>query len=382
MSGKRVFVGNIPNDSREGDLVKFFKGYGHIREVVVKNIPDVMEKPSYGFVEFEDSRDAKDVTYDLDGKDLRGNRVRVELARDPRDKFINRDRRASSNGRFRGGGDRSSHGGRYSRGNPPGPRSDYRLKVENLSDNTSWQDLKEEEMESNDKNEVVATKETNSCKDDLTEKLTNKNQPESVMKINQLAVVPDREKIDSSKDELTRNNQMNVDSEINNQPDVVPETKRVIENLINDQIKAMIDKASMRAEDPNTLKALIENATMKTEKSNDSIESDASTLIDQSTKTKLEDPSSVVSEMNKTKDDLVEDPINIAIDKTIKKADDLITWIKTEQFKFQGFKRCHGNLLFTSEQLADYTYHVIERTMELDCSDPQIIWKEFSKYFM
>ena len=134
-------------------------------------------------------------------------------------------------------------------------------------------------MESNDKNEVVATKETNSCKDDSSEILTNKNQTELVMKINQLAVVPDREKIDSSKDELTRNNQMNVDSEINNQPDVVPETKRVIENLINDQIKAMIDKASMRAEDPNTLKALIENATMKTEKSNDSIESDASTLV-------------------------------------------------------------------------------------------------------
>ena len=86
-------------------------------------------------------------------------------------------------------------------------------------------------MESNDKNEVVATKETNSCKDELSEKLTNKNQPELVMKINQLAVVPDREKIDSSKDELTRNNQMNVDSEINNQPDVVPETKKVIEEI-------------------------------------------------------------------------------------------------------------------------------------------------------
>ena len=78
----------------------------------------------------------------------------------------------------------------------------------------------------------------------------------------------------------------------------------------------------------------------------------------------------------------MEDPINVAIDKTIKKADDLIAWIKTEQFKFQGFKRCHGNLLFTSEQFADYTYRVIERTMELDCPDPQIVWKEFSKYFM
>ena len=47
-SGQRVYVGNIPNDVRERDVEKFFKGYGRIKDVVIKN--------GYGFVEFEDYR--------------------------------------------------------------------------------------------------------------------------------------------------------------------------------------------------------------------------------------------------------------------------------------------------------------------------------------
>ena len=47
-SGQRVYIGNIPANARERDLEKFFKGYGRLREVVVKN--------GYGFVEFDDQR--------------------------------------------------------------------------------------------------------------------------------------------------------------------------------------------------------------------------------------------------------------------------------------------------------------------------------------
>lgn len=38
----------------------------------------------YGFVEFEDNRDADDAVYELNGKDLCGERVIVEHARGPR----------------------------------------------------------------------------------------------------------------------------------------------------------------------------------------------------------------------------------------------------------------------------------------------------------
>lgn len=46
--------------------------------------PALVPPPRYGFVEFEDSRDADDAVYELNGKDLCGERVIVEHARGPR----------------------------------------------------------------------------------------------------------------------------------------------------------------------------------------------------------------------------------------------------------------------------------------------------------
>lgn len=54
---------------------------------------------SYGFVEFEDNRDADDAVYELNGKELCGERVIVEHARGPR-----RDRDGYGGGSSWGGG--------------------------------------------------------------------------------------------------------------------------------------------------------------------------------------------------------------------------------------------------------------------------------------
>lgn len=138
--GCRVFFGNLPYDVRERDIEKFFKGFGKLGDISIKN--------GYGFVDFDDYRDADDAVHDLDGKDIRGSRVRVELARERRD----RDR--GDRGDRRGGrrddrfgdrrGDRGGRGdrgdrGRGPRGNPPGRKTEYRLIVENMSSKTSWQ---------------------------------------------------------------------------------------------------------------------------------------------------------------------------------------------------------------------------------------------------
>ena len=37
MAGTRVYIGRIASDTREKDIEKFFKGYGRIRDVLVKN---------------------------------------------------------------------------------------------------------------------------------------------------------------------------------------------------------------------------------------------------------------------------------------------------------------------------------------------------------
>ncbi|XP_022331992.1 serine/arginine-rich splicing factor 4-like isoform X2 [Crassostrea virginica] len=127
--GTRVYIGRLSHHARERDVERFFKGYGRLRDVMLKN--------GYGFVEFEDYRDADDAVYELNGKDLAGERVIVEHARGgPRgDDRRNSYRDYPPPRRSRGGGGRDKYG--------PPTRTEYRLIVENLSSRVSWQDLKD-----------------------------------------------------------------------------------------------------------------------------------------------------------------------------------------------------------------------------------------------
>lgn len=127
MVGSRVYVGGLPYGTTERDLERFFRGYGRMRDVLIKN--------GYGFVEFDDYRDADDAVYELNGKKLLGERVTVERARGtPR----GRDQWSSNS---RNDHHSSSHRS-HERYGPP-TRTNYRLIVENLSSRISWQDLKD-----------------------------------------------------------------------------------------------------------------------------------------------------------------------------------------------------------------------------------------------
>nr|CAI5833937.1 unnamed protein product [Callosobruchus analis] len=121
MVGSRVYVGGLPYGTTERDLERFFRGYGRMRDVLIKN--------GYGFVEFDDHRDADDAVYELNGKKLLGERVTVERAR------------GTPRGRDQWSSSRSDHRS-HERYGPP-TRTNYRLIVENLSSRISWQDLKD-----------------------------------------------------------------------------------------------------------------------------------------------------------------------------------------------------------------------------------------------
>uniref|UniRef100_A0A915LNT4 Alpha N-terminal protein methyltransferase 1 n=1 Tax=Meloidogyne javanica TaxID=6303 RepID=A0A915LNT4_MELJA len=68
MSMSRVYIGNLSSRVTDRELEHFFRGFGKIRDIMLKN--------GFGFVEFDDHRDA---VYELNGRELCGHRV-VEIS--------------------------------------------------------------------------------------------------------------------------------------------------------------------------------------------------------------------------------------------------------------------------------------------------------------
>jgi arginine/serine-rich splicing factor 4/5/6 len=66
MSGHRVYIGHLATDSAERDLKDLFKDFGKIRDVTIKN--------RFGFVEFDDRRDAEDAVREFHGTKFMGQR--------------------------------------------------------------------------------------------------------------------------------------------------------------------------------------------------------------------------------------------------------------------------------------------------------------------
>ena len=96
MTSTRLFVGNINYDARERDVEKFFKGYGRIREITLKNgfgfvvsehfveidwtsrgTASELGSCGYPLQEFEDSRDAGDAVREMNGQDLMDQRWEI-----------------------------------------------------------------------------------------------------------------------------------------------------------------------------------------------------------------------------------------------------------------------------------------------------------------
>jgi len=111
---RRLYLGRLPMDARSDDVAKLFDGYGRVVDVRVMT--------GFGFVEFENSRDAEDALNAFNGKSFMGTNIVVEFAKESRPKRDTYDP------------DRAVRARR-----PPG----FRLIVSGISRDTSWQDLKD-----------------------------------------------------------------------------------------------------------------------------------------------------------------------------------------------------------------------------------------------
>eukprot|EP00794_Sanderia_malayensis_P003189 gene3189-3660_t len=91
----RIYIGGLPPDASRREVEREFEYFGHLRDVWVARNP-----PGFGFIVYDDQRDAEDAVREMDGRRVCGSRVRVEFARGP-----------TRGGGGGGGGARSRGGG-------------------------------------------------------------------------------------------------------------------------------------------------------------------------------------------------------------------------------------------------------------------------------
>ncbi|KAL4958234.1 hypothetical protein BDW69DRAFT_154511 [Aspergillus filifer] len=117
VSSTRLYLGNLPRNVTKQDIEEHFSthGTGKITEIKLMN--------GFGFIEYEDAMDARDIVPAFHGSDFKGERLTVQFARGPRRK--------------------ENFSAPAERPNVPRPRRTiFRMLISGLPE-TSWQDLKD-----------------------------------------------------------------------------------------------------------------------------------------------------------------------------------------------------------------------------------------------
>jgi len=116
VSATRLYLGNLPRNATKADVEKHFSEHpGKIREVKLMQ--------GFGFLEFDDEMDAKEVVPAYHGTQFMGERLTVQFAK--------------------GGRSREQNDDRFQRPTPRPRRTPFKMSISNLPLETSWQDLKD-----------------------------------------------------------------------------------------------------------------------------------------------------------------------------------------------------------------------------------------------
>ena len=101
--GKKLYVGNLSYDMTDSDLSNLFSAHGSVRSAQVIMDRDTGRSKGFGFVEMESAEQAQAAINALNGQEVNGRALTVNVARP-------REERGGGRG-FGGGGGRREFGG-------------------------------------------------------------------------------------------------------------------------------------------------------------------------------------------------------------------------------------------------------------------------------
>ena len=102
--GANLYVSNLSYNTEEQDLESKFQQFGTIRSIKIIKDSNTRKSRGFGFVTFEEPKDAEKAIEKLNSTDIDGREIRVERARDskgPRRSGGNTQRPRRSPQRFR-----------------------------------------------------------------------------------------------------------------------------------------------------------------------------------------------------------------------------------------------------------------------------------------
>jgi cold-inducible RNA-binding protein len=79
-----IFVGNLPFTTSSPELEELFSSYGAVSRAQVITDRDTGRSRGFGFVEMDDDDAARQAIESLDGSDMGGRQIKVNVARDRR----------------------------------------------------------------------------------------------------------------------------------------------------------------------------------------------------------------------------------------------------------------------------------------------------------
>lgn len=79
---KKLYVGNLPYEVTEAELTEAFNQYGSTTSVKLVSDRDTGRGKGFGFVEMETPEQAQAIIDELNGKELFGRTLKIDIAKD------------------------------------------------------------------------------------------------------------------------------------------------------------------------------------------------------------------------------------------------------------------------------------------------------------